>query len=130
LKKNQLKKYLYSIGRYTMGLSSSKVESHNQEVKVNETPQTTSTIEQPVTQQVVTEPVVIQPATQVTVDEPLMNSTVETDNPDEVLEKYIEKPGTKIEVAPVEVAAADDVVKKTKRKNKNKSKQQTDRPSS
>jgi hypothetical protein len=47
--------------------------------------------------------------------------TVE-DRPEEVIERYVEKPGTKVEVAPVEVAPADDVVKKTKKKNKNKNK--------
>lgn len=36
----------------------------------------------------------------------------------EVLERYIEPPGTKVEVAPVDVAPAGDVVKKNKKKNK------------
>lgn len=58
------------------------------------------------------------------VEEPVANSTGVTDNQNEVIERYVEKPGTKVEVAPVEVAATDDVVKKTKKKNKkNKSKQ-------
>ena len=46
----------------------------------------------------------------------------ETENTSEGCERYDEKPGTKVEIAPVEVAPSDDVVKKTKRKNKNKNK--------
>jgi hypothetical protein len=44
-------------------------------------------------------------------------SSVET-KPEEVLERYIEPSGTKVEVAPVEVAPTADVVKKGKKKNK------------
>lgn len=37
---------------------------------------------------------------------------------EEVLERYVEPAGTKVEVAPVDVAPAGDVVKKNKKKNK------------
>jgi hypothetical protein len=53
---------------------------------------------------------------------PLMKS-VESEKPIEVLERYVEPAGTKVEVAPVDVAQSADVVKKnTKKKNKNKNK--------
>jgi hypothetical protein len=45
----------------------------------------------------------------------------------EVFERYVEEPGTKVEVAPVEVAPSDDVVKKAKKhKNKQKNKNKKD----
>jgi len=43
----------------------------------------------------------------------------EDKKPEEVLEKYVEPSGTKVEVAPVEVASSADVTKKNKKKNKN-----------
>ena len=46
------------------------------------------------------------------------DTKVVEDNPEEVLERYIEPTGTKLEVAPVEVAPSADVVKKNKKKNK------------
>lgn len=54
---------------------------------------------------------------------PTPNSTpifkpVEEGKTIEVLERYVEPPGTKVEVAPVDVAAAEDVVKKSKKKHK------------
>lgn len=63
-------------------------------------------------------PLVETPSVEPTKDE----NVQEIDNPSEVFERYTEKPGTKVEIAPVEVAPSDDVVKKTKRKNKNKNK--------
>jgi hypothetical protein len=53
-----------------------------------------------------------------------VNSTpineVSTKEPDVVLERYIEPSGTKVEVAPVEVAPSADVVKKHKNKKHKK----------
>ncbi len=67
-------------------------------------PLTATVTEQPVTPPVVTAPV---------------------ENRTEVFERYVEQPGTKVEVAPVEVAPSDDVVKKAKKhKNKNKNKKE------
>ncbi len=45
---------------------------------------------------------------------------IEEEKAVEVLERYVEPTGTKVEVAPVDVATAGDVVKKNKKKNKNK----------
>ncbi len=43
----------------------------------------------------------------------------------EVFERYVEQPGTKVEVVPVEVAPSHDVVKKAKKhKSKNKTKKE------
>ena len=53
---------------------------------------------------------------------PILKS-VEEGKAIEVLERYVEPPGTKVEVAPVDVAPAEDVVKKSKRKHKKTQKQ-------
>lgn len=55
--------------------------------------------------------------------EPVTKTTEEVpvESKSEVFERYVETPGTKVEVAPVEVLPSDDVVKKSK-KNKHKNK--------
>ena len=76
------------------------------------------TVAEPV-QQTVTEtvqPTVAEPVnTDVKIEE--TPASVET-RKEEVLERYVEPSGTKVEVAPVEVAPTADVVKKGKKKNK------------
>jgi hypothetical protein len=82
---------------------------------IKETPSTTPSVE---AGPAIETPLVETPSVEPTKDE----KVEEIDNPSEVFERYTKKPGTKVEIAPVEVAASDDVVKKTKRKNKNKNK--------
>ena len=76
------------------------------------------TVAEPV-QQTVTEtvqPTVAEPVnTDVKIEE--TPASVET-RKEEVLERYVEPSGTKVEVAPVDVAPTADVVKKGKKKNK------------
>lgn len=78
-----------------------------------DTTQTTPTLPVETIHQTVTEPVnepIVPVATEVL-------TPTET-KPEEVLERYVEPTGTKVEVAPVEVAPAADVVRKGKKKNK------------
>jgi hypothetical protein len=98
------------------------LSSQTQTVTVTEVPPTQTTVEESKpTDTVQTTPTETTTNTVInSVDEPVAPSL--TDNSNEVLERYIEKPGTKVEVVPVDVAPADDVVKKTKKKNKNKNK--------
>lgn len=115
-----------------MGLTQSTVQAEQPKAAENietET-KTTTNLEEPVAStNALPEPVAVEstktvePVTEEKKVESVSNSVPETDNPSEVFERYIEKPGTKVEVAPVEVAPSDDVVKKTKRKNKNKNKE-------
>jgi hypothetical protein len=74
----------------------------------------TETVQQTVTETV--QPTVAEPVnTDVKIEE--TPASVET-RKEEVLERYVEPSGTKVEVAPVEVAPTADVVKKGKKKNK------------
>lgn len=79
-----------------------KVETKTEEVEKQVTPDVDSVVTKS------------EPETKTTEEAP-----VETKS--EVFERYVEQPGTKVEVVPVEVLATDDVVKKSK-KNKNKNK--------
>jgi hypothetical protein len=68
-----------------------------------------------------TEKQVVSQETEVTreAEQVAPQQTVEEPKKD-IFERYVEPQGTKIEVQPAEVTAADDVVKKTKKKkNKN-----------
>ncbi len=89
-----------------------------EESKPTDTVQATTTLAAETAPQTVTEPsteTVVPTAT--TVKTETEQSSVET-RPEEVLERYVEPSGTKVEVAPVAVAPAVDVVKKNKKKNK------------
>ena len=85
----------------------------------------TQTTEEP--KPTVTEPVqpTVTETVQPTVAEPVNTDVKIEETPasvetrkEEVLERYVEPSGTKVEVAPVEVAPTADVVKKGKKKNK------------
>jgi hypothetical protein len=89
-----------------------------EESNPTDTAQTTTTLAAETMSQTVTEPsteAVVHTTTDVKAE--TEQSSVET-RPEEVLERYIEPSGTKVEVAPVAVAPAVDVVKKGKKKNK------------
>ncbi len=88
------------------------VQATVEESKPNDTVETTTTLAAEPMSDTVTDPVV----------EPVVNSSTLTDNPNEVLERYVEPVGKKVEVAPVAVTTETDVIKKTKKKNKNKNK--------
>jgi hypothetical protein len=98
------------------------LSSQTQTITVTEVPAVKTTVEEakPTETVQITSTETVSHTVSNPVEEPV--ATAVTDNPNEVVERYVEKPGTKVEVAPVEVAPADDVVKKTKRKNKNKNK--------
>lgn len=49
-----------------------------------------------------------------------VNTSVSENNTVGVVERYVEQPGTKVEVVPVDTSERVDVVKKPKKKNKNK----------
>jgi hypothetical protein len=85
-------------------------------------PTVTETVQQTVTETV--QPTVAEPVQQ-TVTEPVNTDVKIEETPasvetrkEEVLERYVEPSGTKVEVAPVDVAPTADVVKKGKKKNK------------
>jgi hypothetical protein len=88
-----------------------------EESKPTDTVQTTTLISE-TTPQTVTEsvPETVAPITTDIKAETEQNSV--EPRPEEVLERYVEPTGTKLEVAPVEVAPSADVVKKSKKKNK------------
>lgn len=81
-----------------------------EESKPTDTVHTTPTLAAETTQQAITEP---SNETEITTT----NVKTETKS-EEVLERYVEPTGTKVEVAPVEVAPTADVVKKSKKKHK------------
>jgi hypothetical protein len=81
-----------------------------EESKSTDTTQTVTRIDEQTTSQTVT-----SPSNDVNSD---TVSNSDENKQEEVLEKYVEPSGTKVEVAPVEVAPNADVVKKTKKKNK------------
>ena len=89
-----------------------------EESKPTDNTETITTLSAETIPQTVTEPIkeaVVNTTTDVKAE--TEQSSVET-RPEEVLERYIEPSGTKVEVAPVEVAPTADVVKKGKKKNK------------
>jgi hypothetical protein len=88
------------------------------EPKPTDTTQTTPTLPVEIIHQTVTEPV-NEPIAPITTEvKPEEVSAPKETKLEEVLERYVEPTGTKVEVAPVEVAPAVDVVKKTKKKHK------------
>jgi hypothetical protein len=86
-----------------------------EESKSTDTTQAVATIVEQPTSQTVTSPINDTPSNDVNSD---TVSNSDENKQEGVLEKYVEPSGTKVEVAPVEVAPNADVVKKTKKKNK------------
>lgn len=93
--------------------STTKVE--DAVIKAEETVTKTEEVEKQVTPDVDSVSTKSEPEKKATEEVPVESKS-------EVFERYVETPGTKVEVAPVEVLPSDDVVKKSK-KNKNKNKQ-------
>lgn len=101
------------------------VETKVEEVKPTDT--TKANIEEITkTSETVTEPVneIVETTKEKAISDvlpptPVLSSSTE-DKTNEVLERYVEQPGTKVEVAPVDTSERIDVVKKAKKKNKNK----------
>lgn len=88
-----------------------------EESKPTDTVQATTTLVTETTPQIVTQPSTETIVTTTNVKAETEQNSVEI-RPEEVLERYVEPSGTKVEVAPVAVAPAVDVVKKNKKKNK------------
>ncbi len=108
----------YSAAAPTTQTSTPAQQSTVEETKPTETQQTAQTLSAETTPQTVTEPSnesVVPQTTEVKPEE--VSAPTET-KPETVLERYVEPTGTKVEVAPVEVAPTADVVKKGKKKNK------------
>jgi hypothetical protein len=83
-----------------------------------ETPIVPEKVKEPVIESVVEQEKILIEETKAEIKE--VNTPTETTPDSEVFSRYVTPPGTKVEVAPVDVAPAADVVKKNKNKNKRK----------
>jgi hypothetical protein len=106
---------------------SNATSKSNEEAQTTSGPVVTETVQSAASVQTntviqTTNDMAAEPVAPITAKEENPTNIVESSNeetkPEATLERYVEPTGTKVEVAPVDVATNADVVKKTKRKHK------------